>query len=144
MKCIYDPSYAEGWLHPKYTSRCIYLLTVRRDGQPSQSRYKRTDWLCVGFCYSLLDPGTLNNPVPLTVALVNLWHIMAGIYLRVFTFFFYLRVSCALTLFCPVGSSLLRLTMNGGFFGAVFPTGTVYGSVTIGVSLESLVDLLIQ
>lgn len=31
----YLPSYAEQWLHPKYTST---LLTVSRDGQPSQSR----------------------------------------------------------------------------------------------------------
>ena len=46
--------------------------------------------------------------------------------------------------FCPAGSSLLRLTMNGALFGAVFPAGTLYGSVTIGASAESQVDLLIQ
>ena len=34
--------------------------------------------------------------------------------------------------------------MNGGLFGAIFPTGTAYGSVTIGASPESRVDLLIQ
>jgi hypothetical protein len=45
--------------------------------------------------------------------------------------------------FYLAGSSFLRLTMNGGLFGAVFPTGTVYGSVTIGALPESRVDLLI-
>jgi hypothetical protein len=131
------------------------LLTVCWDGQPSQSRFERRDQQCVGsrFYYSLPDhhhPGTLNNPVLLTVALVKLWHVMGGIYLSVFTFFFSLSFSCIescyLKLFCPAGSSLLRLTMNGGLFGAIFPTGIVYGSVTMGgsASPESRVDLVIQ
>jgi hypothetical protein len=89
VKCIYDlPSYAEGRLHPKYTSGVSPLLTVCRDGQPSQSRSTHRGRLCVGFCHSLPDPGTLNNPVLLTVVLVKVWHVMSGIYLSVFTFFF--------------------------------------------------------
>jgi hypothetical protein len=82
MKCIYDlPSYAEGWLHSEYTSGVSPFLTVCRDGQPSQSRFKPRGWLCVEFCYSFPAPGTLNDPALLTVALVSFWHVMAGIYL---------------------------------------------------------------
>jgi hypothetical protein len=37
---------------------------------------------------------------------------------------------------CLVGSTLLHLTTNGTFFGAVSPTGGRYGSVTIDTSLR--------
>ena len=67
---------------------------------------------------------------------------MSGIYLRVFTPVSFRSLD--LQLFCPVGSSLLRLTMNGELFGAVFPAGTLFGSVTIGASPDSRVDLFIQ
>jgi hypothetical protein len=61
-------------------------------------------------------------------------------------FSFRFRGSRDLKLFGPAGNSLPRLTMNGGLFGAIFPTGTLYGSVTMGgsASPESRVDLLIQ
>ena len=72
----------------------------------------------------------------------NEWYLLVSLHLFLFIF-----VSCYIKLFCPAGSSLLHLTMNGGFFGAAFPTDTVYGSVTIAASPESRpsrVNLLVQ
>jgi hypothetical protein len=70
----------------------------------------------------------------------NEWYLHVSLNLF---FFFRFRISYNLKLFCPAGSSLLRLTMNGGFFEAVFPAGTLYGSVTIGALPKSEVNLLI-
>jgi hypothetical protein len=87
--------------------------------------------------------GSLDSGFGKTLAR-NGWYLLVSLHL--FLFFFFFRILCNLKPFCPAGSSLLRLTMNGGSFGAVFPTGTQYGSVTIGASTEyeSQVDFLIQ
>jgi hypothetical protein len=72
----------------------------------------------------------------------NGWYLLVSISISSLSFRF--RVLCVLKPLCPGGNSLLLSTMIGGLFGAVFHTGTLYGSVTIGASPESRVDLLIQ
>jgi hypothetical protein len=96
VKCIYDlPSFAQGWLHPKYTSGCIPLtivvLTLCRDAHSSQFRSKPRGRLCVGFSYSLLDPGMLNNPVLLILdsgfckpLAHNDWYLLVSLHLFLF------------------------------------------------------------
>src|ERR1700761_3204238 len=76
------------------------LSITCRNGPP---RSDRAGWLCVGFCCRVRDPGMPNNPVFLTVVFAKLWHALAGVYMRVFTFFFHVLHNP--DLFCPAGSS---------------------------------------
>jgi hypothetical protein len=79
LKCIYDlPSYAERWLHPRYTSGAFPLSRLFAGMVNLHMPVLDKE---AGCAYSIPDPGTLNNPVFLTVAMVMLWHVMGGIYL---------------------------------------------------------------
>ena len=63
---------------------------------------------------------------------LKLWHAVGGLYLWVFTDFPHVM---QLNLPCLAGSTLLPLTMNGGLFEAISPTGGWYGFIMTDTSL---------